>query len=134
MRMMSHREYLTNLLLLLLTFLVLSAPLSWPAYSTCILLVNHATSVAGHTVFRLYQLRDRGQPTVVNSLMFLLSLIVQMAESNALAIILFRLLAEEYSLFWYQAFPMASCVIVFHRLGFSYCNILQHFEHLRFYS
>jgi hypothetical protein len=65
--------------------------------------------------FRLYQLRDTCQPTVVNSLMHLLSLIMQMAESNALAIILLRLLAEEWSLSWYQNYPQVACIIVFPR-------------------
>jgi hypothetical protein len=77
--------------------------------------VNHATSDAAHMAFRLYQLRDTRQPTVVNSLMHLLSLILQMAESNALAIILLRLLAEEWSLSWYQNNPQLSCLVLFPR-------------------
>ncbi len=104
-----------QILLPLLVFLVLTTPISWPVYSTCILVVNHATSDVAHMAFRLYQLRDTCQPTVVNSLMHLLSIIMQMAESNALAIILLRLLAEEWSLSWYQNNPQLSCIVLFPR-------------------
>jgi hypothetical protein len=104
------------ILLPLLSILVLSAPLSWPVYSTCILLLNHVISITAHGAFRLYQLRDTGQPTtVVTSLMYFLSLIIQMAESNTLAIILLRLLAEEWSLSWYQNNPEVACLFVFPR-------------------
>ncbi len=104
------------ILLPLLSILVLSAPLSWPVYSTCILLLNHVIAITAHGAFRLYQLRDTGQPaTLVTSLMYFLSLIIQMAESNALAIILLRLLAEEWSLSWYQNYPQVACLIVFPR-------------------
>jgi hypothetical protein len=104
-----------QILLPLLAFLVLTAPINWPVYSTCILLVNHATSFSAHFAFRLYQVEDTGQPTVVNSLMFLLSLLMQMAESNSLAIILLKLLAEEWSLSWYQNNPQLSCLVLFPR-------------------
>jgi hypothetical protein len=86
--------------------------------------VNHATSFSAHSLFRLYQVEDTGQPTVVNSLMFLLSLLMQMAESNSLAIILLRLLAEEWSLSWYQNHPQLSCLVLFPR----YCGGL-HFSY-----
>ncbi len=113
-----------QILLPLLAILVLTAPINWPVYSTCILLVNHATSFSAHFLFRLYQVEDTGQPTVVNSLMFLLSLLIQMAESNSLAIILLKLLAEEWSLSWYQNHPQLSCLVLFPRYLFVLSKVL----------
>ena len=72
-----------EVLLPLLTLLYLTAPLSWPLYTSCLLVTNLLTSGLAHTAFRRYQLLPdptNQPPTVVNTLMYLLSLVLQATQ------------------------------------------------------
>jgi hypothetical protein len=110
-----------EILLPLLAFLVLSAPLSCPAYTSSVLLINYLATLPAHLAFLRYQHRCRpaengGCPvTVVNSLMFLLSFIIQLAGMTAVMALLLRLVAVETSLGWYQTYPGIACSILFPR-------------------
>ena len=103
-----------------LSVLVLSAPLSnWPAYSACVLLANHVATLPAHVAFRVYQQKEDSNgspPSVVNCLMYILSIILQLVEGNAVAVLLFRLLAPEASLLWYQDYSGWVCLALFPRL------------------
>ncbi len=116
-----------EILLPLLAFLVLSAPLSCPAYTSSVLLVNYLATLPAHLAFLRYQHRCRpaengGCPvTVVNSLMFLLSFIIQLAGMTAVMALLLRLVAVETSLGWYQTYPGIACSILFPR----YCTLIK---------
>jgi hypothetical protein len=116
-----------EILLPLLAFLVLSAPLSCPAYTSSILLINYLATLPAHLAFLRYQHRCRpaengGCPvTVVNSLMFLLSFIIQLAGMTAVMALLLRLVAVETSLGWYQTYPGIACSILFPR----YCTLIK---------
>ena len=108
-----------EVLLPLLALLVLTAPRASPAYCASLLLVNHVVTMPAHLAFRHYQQEAQGgpPPTVVNSLLFLLSLLVHMGEANALVVLLLRLLAEEVSRGWYQDHPGLACLLIFPRWG-----------------
>ena len=67
-----------EVLLPLLAVLVLTAPLSTPTYSACVLLTNLVVTCPAHLVFRLYQYQeDTGLTTVVHCLLHLLSILLQ---------------------------------------------------------
>jgi len=59
-----------------LILLVLTAPLSWPTYCTCLQILSLAAGGAAHAVFRRYQW-SLPSITVVNCLMYMLSLFLQ---------------------------------------------------------
>ena len=62
--------------------------------------------------------------TVVGSLMFLLSFILQLGGSTALAVLLLRLTAEESSLGWYQNYPGIACAVLFPRYTTRHINLM----------
>jgi hypothetical protein len=71
------------------------------------------------SLFRYYYYGDLngGQSTtsLVTSLMFQLSLAVQLMEGNAIFILLLRLLVPETSLAWYQDYAGIICLFSFPR-------------------
>ncbi len=75
MKFWMRRENILPVFILLLV----TAPLSWPAYSTCLQILNLLTCWAAHAVFRRYQW-SRPNPTVVNSLMYMLSVYLQLTQ------------------------------------------------------
>jgi hypothetical protein len=75
MKFWMRREKILPVFILLLV----TAPLSWPAYSTCLQILNLLTCWAAHAVFRRYQW-SRPNPTVVNSLMYMLSVYLQLTQ------------------------------------------------------
>ena len=98
-----------EVLLPLLTLLYLTAPLSWPLYTSCLLVTNLLTSGLAHTAFRRYQLLPDPTiqlPTVVHSLMYLLSILLQVNQVHLDIILLIRLLNKEDNLRWYQDQPL----------------------------
>ena len=104
-----------EVLLPLLSLLSLTAPLSWPASSTGLLLLNGTISCLAHVAFRRYQLINNnaaGPRTVVNSLMVMLSVFLQAGELHFVCILLLRLLWPEYSLYWYQTQPQLFCILL----------------------
>ena len=104
-----------EVLLPLLSLLSLTAPLSWPAYSTGLLLLNGTISCLAHVAFRRYQLINNnaaGPRTVVNSLMVMLSVFLQAGELHFVCILLLRLLLRDTSLNWYQSQPLAFCLLL----------------------
>ena len=116
---MGRSLFRREVLLPLLAVLVLTAPLSTPTYSACMLLANHLATFPAHMAFRLYlQESDSRQPTVVNSLMNLLSLLVHLGESNAVGVLVLRMVFEKSSLSWYQENPGLACFFMFPRSKF----------------
>ena len=104
-----------EVLLPLLTLLYLTEPLSWPLYTSSLLVTNLLTSGLAHTAFRRYQLLPDPTiqlPTVVHSLMHLLSILLQVNRVHLDIILLIRLLNKEDSLRWYQDQPLLSCVFL----------------------
>ena len=75
---MGRSLFRREVLLPLLAVLVLTAPLSTPTYSACVLLTNLVVTCPAHLVFRLYQYQeDTGLTTVVHCLLHLLSILLQ---------------------------------------------------------
>ena len=103
-----------EVILPLLSLLCLTAPLSWPVYSTCLLLLSLTVNCSAHVVFRRYQLSSpqAGPHTVVNTLMYLLSVILQANEIHFEFILLLRLLWREGSLYLYQTQPLFFCLLL----------------------
>jgi hypothetical protein len=103
-----------EVVLLLFSFLSLTAPLSWPAYSTCLLVITMTISCLAHVTFRRYQLiaSKDGSRTIVNYLLMLLSVFVQAGELHFNTILLLRLLLPERSLLWYQSHPVVFCILL----------------------
>jgi hypothetical protein len=114
---MIRRLIRRQVLLPLVAVLVLTAPLSAPTYSACVLLANHVATFPAHLAFRWYQQNsDKGRPTVFNTLVYMLSLLIHLEESNAAGILVMRLLNEEASLAWFLDQPEVACLVFFPRL------------------
>jgi hypothetical protein len=94
--------------------LCMTAPLSWPIYTTCTQILNLFISWLAHTAFRHFQLfHPTARPfTVMNSLMVLLSLGLQATQVQNTTILLMRLLYREGSLVWYEAQPEFFCLLL----------------------
>ena len=110
-----------EVVLLTLTLLCLTAPLSWPYYTACLLILTMIVSCSAHVTFRQYQLAS-GSCTVVNSLLYLLSVFLQAIEIHSEAILLLRLLWRDGSLYWYQSQPLVFCILLSPRLSLSIFN------------
>ena len=110
-----------EVVLLTLTLLCLTAPLSWPYYTACLLILTIIVSCSAHVTFRQYQLAS-GSCTVVNSLLYLLSVFLQAIEIHSEAILLLRLLWRDGSLCWYQSQPLVFCILLSPRLSLSIFN------------
>ena len=112
-----------EVVLLTLTLLCLTAPLSWPYYTACLLILTMIVSCSAHVTFRQYQLASGPRTVaVVNSLLYLLSVFLQAIEIHSEAILLLRLLWRDGSLYWYQSQPLVFCILLSPRLSLSIFN------------